>query len=89
MILLTFLDILLLFNQVVHQLLLVYALFFLLSPLQSLGLRWLSVFKHREIVPEAVVVPSQGFALAFLNRLRIFKRRPTTIDIKLFKITSL
>lgn len=75
-ILLTFFDILLLFEKVFDEFFTLNSLLFLICLLERLGLRRFLIFKHTHVISETIIESSKWFALSFLDRLSIVKRRP-------------
>jgi hypothetical protein len=72
---LTLFDIGLLLNKVLDDLFFLNAFFLLAGFLDLLRLRGLIVFKHAEVVSQAVEVAPERFALALLNLWCELKRR--------------
>lgn len=78
---LTFFDILLLFEKVLDELFALDSLLLLICLLERLWLGRLLILKHAHVIPETIIETSEWFALSFLDRLSIVKRRPIEFDI--------
>ena len=76
---LTFFSSLLLVEKMINQLLLFDPFLFLVCLLERLRLRRFCLLKHAEIIPQSIVVPSKGLALARVQGFCVLKWRPIQV----------